>query len=466
MNLSLFFAQQANSFRPIFLLRHLKAILLVLSLSSLLLIPTSSQAATDPFLSVLNGATQANTITQLLDGKVISTDITAQDDEKIQQRLAQLYKDIDGFHGLQVSVKNSIVTVTGELNSTTDAFRALQYARQVQGVIGLNNKITVNRSIGTRLKSTWGRITSIIKDGIGGLPVLFIAILVFIAFWWLARWLAKRQKFYRRLSNNYFISSLIGQVVSIFVISIGFLVALIILDATSLVKTILSAAGIVGLAISFAVRDTVENYIASILLSVRNPFSMNDLVKIDTQEGRVASLNSRATMLIAADGSYIRIPNSTVFKSVIINYSRNPERRFSFDINIDNDQSIITAQSLASKALKTTEGVLEDPKPSVLIQDLVDEKVVLRLQGWVDQEKFSLGKVRSQAIREVKKFFEEAGIFATELPNTQAQMPQEDLLEPQDINDVSLEQTASKKNLAAQTSSEENLLNPNAPKEH
>ncbi|HPY40275.1 MAG TPA: BON domain-containing protein, partial [Thiolinea sp.] len=172
-----------------------------MSLSSLLLIPTSSQAATDPFLSVLNGATQANTITQLLDGKVISTDITAQDDEKIQQRLAQLYKDIDGFHGLQVSVKNSIVTVTGELNSTTDAFRALQYARQVQGVIGLNNKITVNRSIGTRLKSTWGRITSIIKDGIGGLPVLFIAILVFIAFWWLA----KRQKFYRRLSNNYFI---------------------------------------------------------------------------------------------------------------------------------------------------------------------------------------------------------------------------------------------------------------------
>ena len=65
-----------------------------------------------------------------------------------------------------------------------------------------------------------------------------------------------------------------------------------------------------------------------------------------------------------------------------------------------------------------------------------------------------------------RKFFEEAGIFATELPNTQAQMPQEDLLEPQDINDVSLEQTASKKNLAAQTSSEENLLNPNAPKEH
>lgn len=441
---------------------RLKQRLRVISLSGLLLtsLNASAQAATDPFVNLLNANSQAAPVTQLLDGKVISTDITAADDDKIEKRLTQIYQEIDTFKGLKVSVKNAIVTVTGELNSTTDAVRALQYARQIEGVIGINNKITINRSVGRRLVSTWNRITGIIKDGIGSLPVLLIAVLVFSGFWWLGRWLSKRQSFYRRLSDNYFISSLIGQFVNILVIGSGFLVALIILDATSLVRTILGAVGIVGLAISFAVRDTVENYIASILLSIRNPFSMHDLVKIDAQEGRVSSLNSRATMLLAADGSYIRIPNSTVFKAIIINYSCNPKRRFSFDLSIDDDQNVRVAQALANKGMEATEGVLEDPKPNVLIQDLIEEKVVLRLQGWVDQEKHSLGKVRSQAIREVKKLFDEAGIFSIE-PAINADHPLQEDLEHPKLNDISPEQ----KVLAAEANNEENLLSPKAPKE-
>ena len=84
----------------------------------------------------------------------------------------------------------------------------------------------------------------------------------------------------------------------------------------------------------------------------------------------------------------------------------------------------------------------------------------------MDQEKHSLGKVRSQAIREVKTAFEASGIFSMELPENEANIPQADLVEHQDLNDISLEQTASKKSLAAQTKSDENLLSPNAPKEH
>lgn len=453
----------AIDFTVVDTVNRLKLRLLILIFSGLLLTSLSAQAATatDPLVNLLNTNSQVAPVTQLLDGKVISTDITAADDEKIEKRLTQIYQDIDSFKTLKVSVKNAIVTVTGELNTTTDAVRALQYARQIEGVVGINNKISINRSVGRRLSSTWTRIAGIIKDGVGSLPILFIAVLVFSGFWWLGRWLSKRQSFYHRLSDNYFISSLIGQFVNIFVIGTGFLVALIILDATSLVNTILGAVGIVGLAISFAVRDTVENYIASILLSIRNPFRMHDLVKIDAQEGRVASLNSRATMLLAADGSYIRIPNSTVFKAIIINYSSNPKRRFSFDISIDDDQNIRVAQALANKGLESTEGVLEDPKPNVLIQDLVDEKVILRLQGWVDQEKHSLSKVRSYAIREVKKLFEDAGIFSIVQSIHEADILQEDLEHPK-LHDLSPEQ----KIPTSAVNAEENLLNPKTPKEY
>lgn len=428
-------------------------------------VSTTLQAADDPFLNLLDNSA-ATTETQVLDGKEISTDLTTQDDEKIQQRLAQLYQDIDSFRGLRVSVKNSIVTITGQLDSNTSATRAIQYARQVKGVIGINNKITVDRSISRRLASTWTRIIGIAKDAIGSLPMLLIAMLVLFIFWWLGRWLAKRQSFYRRISANYFISNLLGQIVNIVVLGAGFLVALVILDATSLVKTLLGAAGIVGLAIGFAVRDTVENYIASILLSIRNPFSINDLVRIDTQEGRVVSLTSRATMLLSLDGNYIRIPNATVFKAIIVNYSSSPERRFSFDLSIDSNQNILQAQKIARQALKMAEGVLTEPSPAVLVQDLIEDKVILRLQAWVDQDKYSLSTVRSRSIREVKQAFEEAGIFSIEQPLIEPSLPKEDLLEQVESDDLSAEQATTAKVLAAQVNNEENLLTPKAPKEH
>ncbi|MEZ5537828.1 MAG: mechanosensitive ion channel [Thiolinea sp.] len=72
----------------------------------------------------------------------------------------------------------------------------------------------------------------------------------------------------------------------------------------------------------------MENYIASILLSLRNPFQVNDFVSIDGHDGNVLRLTSRATILISPDGNHIRIPNATVFKAVITNFTRHPERRF------------------------------------------------------------------------------------------------------------------------------------------
>ena len=97
---------------------------------------------------------------------------------------------------------------------------------------------------------------------------------------------------------------------------------------------------------SEVVKDTVENYIASILLSLRNPFEFNDFVDIGGNLGNVARLTTRATILISPDGNHIRIPNAMVFKAVIMNYTRNPQRRFQFDIGVDSAQDLKVAQHM------------------------------------------------------------------------------------------------------------------------
>jgi small-conductance mechanosensitive channel len=78
-----------------------------------------------------------------------------------------------------------------------------------------------------------------------------------------------------------------------------------ILDATALLGTIVGVAGVMGLAIGFALRDTVENYIASILLSIRQPFRPLDQIVLENYEGLVMKLTSRETILMTLDGNHV-----------------------------------------------------------------------------------------------------------------------------------------------------------------
>ena len=101
----------------------------------------------------------------------------------------------------------------------------------------------------------------------------------------------------------------------------GVLLALDILDLTALVGAVLGTVGVVGLAIGFAFKDIVENYLAGLLLSIRRPFALNDLVLIESHEGRVVRLTPSELILMTLEGNHVRIPNATVFKSFIYNFS-------------------------------------------------------------------------------------------------------------------------------------------------
>ena len=190
----------------------------------------------------------------------------------------------------------------------------------------------------------------------------------------------------------------------------GLVVALDILGATALLSTILGAAGIVGLAIGFAVRDTVENFIASIMLSVRQPFRPNDAVEINGDEGKVIRLTSRATILLSYDGNHIRIPNATVFKSRIVNYSRNPERRFKYQIGVAYGTDYAMALQLAQDTLESLPFVLKSPAANVWISELGGSDVALQLTAWIDQRETSLAGARSEAIRATLAAFTAAAI--------------------------------------------------------
>ncbi|WP_138421583.1 mechanosensitive ion channel family protein [Maritimibacter alexandrii] len=333
-----------------------------------------------------------------------------QADAAMATRIRDILHELDGYEDVTVTVKSGIVTLRGTTLDLAQSEALVGLIGRVEGVVAIENEVTISTDVRRRLMPMVERFQLRFWQGIAFLPLVGIALFAFGIVVWIGFFIARRKQPWDRIAPNAFIADILRAVIRIAAIIAAIVVALDILGATALLSTILGAAGIIGLAIGFAVRDTVENFIASVLLSVRQPFAPNDAVKIDGHEGKVIRLTSRATIILSFDGNHIRIPNATVFKSTVINYTRNPERRFDFDIGVGYGTDLAAAKLLAEETVKGLPFVLTTPSVSSWTTELGGSDVGMKVTGWIDQRETGLLAARSEAIRQVLIAFEEAGI--------------------------------------------------------
>ena len=340
----------------------------------------------------------------------LSAAVDRRTDETLAQGLRQRFREIEGFEDLEVSVRAGVVTLSGQVLEESDREEAVALARRVEGVARVQNDIAVVVDPRQRLRPAMEEAIQRFWVLVSYVPLLAVSLVLLFLFLLLSRWISRWDRLFTHLTKNRFAQDLLRQAARVAVFLIGVLIALEILDATALVSAVLGTAGVVGLAVGFAFRDLVENYISSILLSIRHPFAPNDHVTIDGLEGKVVRLTSRATILMTLDGNHLRIPNSQVFKGVLLNYSRNPRRRFDFGVGVGVGEDLNAARQLGIETLQQMAGVLEDPPPHAVIEELGDSNVLIRFYGWVDQREADFSKVRGEAIRQVKTVLEGAGM--------------------------------------------------------
>jgi small-conductance mechanosensitive channel len=197
---------------------------------------------------------------------------------------------------------------------------------------------------------------------------------------------------------------------AVFVLILGVYLVLRVSGLTRLAITVLGGTGLFGLVVGIAFRDIAENYLASILISVRRPFQIGDLIQVAEHWGIVQAVTTRGTLMITFEGNHIHIPNSIIYKSIVNNYTANPNLRLEFTIGIGYDDAIPLAQEVGVRVLREHPAVLADPEPLVLVEELATSTVVLKLLFWVDVREHSMFKVRSAVIRLVKRAFQDAGI--------------------------------------------------------
>ena len=343
----------------------------------------------------------------------IATETEQGADDRIARRLNGILSELPAFKAVRATVREGVVTLAGTVPKEADVARAEAIAVRIAGVVTVENRL--ERDVSIDGGAAVGGIAARFAGFTRMLPLLGLALAVWLGIGVLGYLIAGLGRIWQRLAPNSFLAELIASAIRFVFIVGGLAIALDIVGATALLGAVIGGAGLVGIALGFAMRDTIENYVASLMLSLRQPFRANDHVIIDGSEGRVIRLTSRATVLMTLDGNHLRIPNSNVFKATILNYTRNPKRRFAFDLGIDADDDPEAARALGRETLAGLDFVLADPPPEVRTEEVGDSNIVMKFLGWIDQNEADWYKARSRAISAVKSALE-AGGFALPEP--------------------------------------------------
>lgn len=344
----------------------------------------------------------------------IETTPTPQKDNDIRQRITGIFSEIDGLQAVNVSVTQGVVTLTGETPNEKKAQQAINLTNRLTDVVTVEDRINRTLDVQDNVTTVYQGLKAQVTNLVKALPLLLVGIVLFGLVTWFGSWLSNRKNMWQRLTPNPFVAELLAQTIKVIFIIFGLILALSLIGAETVLGTLLGGAGVIGIAVGFAVKDTIENYIASLMLSIRQPFRARDHIVINGQEGIVVRLTSRATILMTLDGNQLRIPNAEVFKGTILNYTKNPERRFTFELGVDANDDPLAAIKVGLDAIHQLAFVLDEPKAIAVITNVGDSNIILEFQVWVDQSETDFSKARSIAIRETKHALENEGFSLPE----------------------------------------------------
>lgn len=182
------------------------------------------------------------------------------------------------------------------------------------------------------------------------------------------------------------------------------IIILEILGLEGAIVTALAGAGVAGIAVGFAAKDTLSNFISGIFLYSDKMFNIGDTVEIDGKMGKVVDIHLRNTVIRGFDNKMMTIPNSKTANSMVTNYSRSATRRISVPVGIAYEADLEKATKIALGVVDKDSDYLDDPKPGVVVTGFGDFSVNLEIRAWTKNENFLDKKVK--LMKEIKMAFD------------------------------------------------------------
>jgi small conductance mechanosensitive channel len=244
------------------------------------------------------------------------------------------------------------------------------------------------------------------------LPNLMAALIVLVLFWILARLVRRLVRgLTARATPSVQVRNLFGTLAYVLVLIAGVSVALGVLGLDKTVASLLAGAGIVGLGAAFALKDIAANFLSGVLLTMRHPYRIGDLIETNDYLGTVHTASLSSLELLTPTGQVILIPNKLVYETPIINYTRLGERRVDLKIGVAHAEDLDRAKRIALEAVEAVSTLSPGHEVQLFYEEVGDSSITFVVRFWVPFKKQAdfLG-ARSEAIERVKAAFDAAGI--------------------------------------------------------
>lgn len=254
------------------------------------------------------------------------------------------------------------------------------------------------------------RINSWIDGGIRLLPNIAVAIVVILVFYGIGvlmrRFVVKRS----HSSSRDNLGEVLGGFIMYLVVGLGILLGATIVIPSLKPGDLVAGLGVSSVAIGFAFKDILQNWLAGLLILLRQPFNINDQIEVKGFEGTVERIETRATIIRTYDGQRIVIPNSDIYTNAVIVKTAHENRRSQYDVGIGYGDDIERACEVIREAVGKLSEVCADPAPEALPWDLAASWVTIRVRWWTHSRRSDVVLVHAQVIRAVKEALQQAHI--------------------------------------------------------
>ncbi len=267
---------------------------------------------------------------------------------------------------------------------------------------------------------TWRVLPPPMRDQLGGyatafwraLPQIIFAIL-FLVFVWIVVGIASRivPRALGRSRMRRALRDVIVMLLTVGLWLLGGLIALTIAFPTITPGKALTALGVGGVAIGFAFKDVFENFLAGILLLIREPFSKSDFIECQGIDGQVEDITVRDTHIRQTDGQLVVAPNAMFFKNPVTIRTARSFRRTTIIVGIAYGEDVDAARTVITDAVRRVDSVRDDVRDvQIFAQEFGDSSINFEVTWWTGSRPADIRASRDKVVAAVKRALDDAGI--------------------------------------------------------
>ncbi|MGW8286914.1 MAG: mechanosensitive ion channel family protein [Desulfobulbales bacterium] len=233
------------------------------------------------------------------------------------------------------------------------------------------------------------------------------AILIFIVGKWLSRRIANLLA--KILAKNNVDQTLINFLANLTYYTLVVLVVVAAAGRLGINTTsFLTIIGAAGLAVGLALKDSLSNFAAGVMLVLFRPFAIGDVVSVAGITAKVESINIFNTHFCSPDNQLIIVPNNKIISDIITNINTKATRRIDLVVGISYGDDMAQTKEILSGLAKADSRILTDPAPTIAVAELADSSVNLVFRPWVKTADY--WDVKFELTEKIKNALDEAGI--------------------------------------------------------